>query len=90
MSPTKSDRIELRLTRQQKSEIERAAAISGRSVTDFSVPLLVKEAEQIIRVERDLHMSKESWDAFNEILDRPAKPVSGLADLLKRPSVFED
>ena len=90
MSLTKSDRIELRLTREQKSEIEQAAAISGRSVTDFSVPLLVKEAEQIIRVERDLRMSKKSWDAFNEILDRPAKPVSGLADLLKRPSVFED
>jgi uncharacterized protein (DUF1778 family) len=90
MSNTKSDRIELRLTREQKSEIEQAAAISGRSVTDFSVPLLVKEAEQLIRVERDLQMSKRSWDAFNEILDRPAKPVSGLADLLKRPSVFED
>lgn len=90
MAPTKSDRIELRLTREQKAEIEQAAAISGRSVTDFSVPLLVKEAEQIIRVERELHMSKKSWDAFNEILDRPAKPVSGLADLLKRPSVFED
>lgn len=90
MTITKSDRIELRLTREQKSEIEKAAAISGRSVTDFSVPLLVKEAEQIIRVERELHMSKKSWDAFNEILDRPVKPVSGLADLLKRPSVFED
>lgn len=90
MAPTKSDRIELRLTREQKAEIEQAAAISGRSVTDFSVPLLVKEAEQIIRVERELHMSKKSWGAFNEILDRPAKSVSGLADLLKRPSVFED
>lgn len=90
MALTKSDRIELRLTREQKTEIEQAAAISGRSVTDFSVPLLVKEAEQIIRVERDLQMSKRSWEAFNEILDRPAKPVSGLADLLKRPSVFED
>ena len=90
MSVTKSDRIELRLTRQQKAEIEQAAAISGRSVTDFSVPLLVKEAEEVIRVDRDLRMSKESWDAFNEILDRPAKPVRGLADLLQRQSVFED
>ena len=90
MAVTKSDRIELRLTREQKTEIAQAAAISGRSVTDFSVPLLVKEAEQVIRVERDLHMSKKSWDAFTDILDRPAQPVSGLADLLKRPSVFED
>ncbi|HEY0260117.1 MAG TPA: DUF1778 domain-containing protein, partial [Lacisediminihabitans sp.] len=33
---TKNTRIELRLTGEQKSEIEQAAALSGRSVTDFS------------------------------------------------------
>lgn len=87
---TKSDRLELRLTSDQKSEIEQAAALSGRTVTDFSVSVLVREAEEVIRFERELHLSKKSWDAFNEILDRPAKPVSGLADLLKRPSVFSD
>jgi uncharacterized protein (DUF1778 family) len=90
MAITKSDRLELRLTPAQKSEIEQAAALSGRSVTDFSVPLLVREAGEVIRVERDLRLSKESWDAFNEILDRPARPLTGLADLLTRPSVFED
>ncbi|NEM92311.1 DUF1778 domain-containing protein [Galbitalea soli] len=90
VSATKSSRLELRLTHEQKSEIEQAAAIAGRSVTDFSVPLLVKEAEQVIRIERELSMSKRSWDAFNRILERPARPISGLADLLKRPSVFED
>jgi uncharacterized protein (DUF1778 family) len=91
MAPaTKSDRLELRLTSDQKSEIEQAAALSGRSVTDFSVSVLVREAEEVIRFERELHLSKKSWDAFNEILDRPAKPVAGLADLLKRPSVFSD
>ena len=89
-SPVKSDRIELRLTPAQKCEIEQAAAISGRSVTDFSIPLLVREAGEVIRIQRDLRLSKKSWDAFNAILDRPARPVAGLADLLERRSVFED
>lgn len=89
-NPTKSDRLELRLTRGQKSEIEQAAAISGRTVTDFSVSVLLREAEEVIRFERERQLSKKSWDAFNDILDRPAKPVSGLAGLLKRPSVFSD
>jgi uncharacterized protein (DUF1778 family) len=87
---TKSDRLELRLSSAQKSEIEQAAALSGRTVTDFSVSVLVHKAEEVIRFERELHMSRKSWDAFNEILDRQAKPISGLADLLKRPSVFSD
>lgn len=86
---TKSDRLDLRLTKQHKQEIERAAALSGRSVTDFSVSVLVREAADVIRRERDLAMSLEAWEAFNEILDRPAQPVEKLAALLKRPSVFE-
>ena len=86
----KNERIELRLTAEQKRTIEQAATISGRSVTDFSVPLLVEEASEIIREDRELRMSQEAWEAFNEILNRPAKSLSGLADLLRRPSVFVD
>ncbi|WP_345764890.1 DUF1778 domain-containing protein [Diaminobutyricibacter sp. McL0608] len=51
--------------------MEQAAALSGRSVTDFSVTVLVREAEEVIRFERELRMSRKWWDAFNEILDRP-------------------
>jgi len=87
---TKSDRLDLRLTKQHKREIEQAAALSGRSVTDFSVSVLVKEAAEVIRRERDLAMSLEAWEAFNRVLDRPARPVDNLASLLKRPTVFED
>jgi uncharacterized protein (DUF1778 family) len=87
---TKNDRIELRLTSEQKTEIERAAAIAGTSVTDFSVPLLVRQASEVIRHERELQMSRDAWDAFNLILDAPAKPLAGLADLLQRESVFRD
>jgi uncharacterized protein (DUF1778 family) len=86
----KSDRLELRLTSDQKKDIEQAAALSGRSVTDFSVSLLVQEAGEVIRQDRELTISKRAWDSFNEILDAPAKPLSGLADLLRRPSVFRD
>ena len=86
----KQERIELRLTEDQKRTIEQAATISGRTVTDFSVPVLVEQATEVIRQDRELHMSAEAWEAFNEILERPAASVSGLADLLSRPSVFTD
>lgn len=86
----KNERIELRLTAEQKRTIEQAATISGRSVTDFSVPLLLEEAREIIREDRELHMSQDAWEAFNEILNRPAQSLAGLADLLRRPSVFVD
>lgn len=86
----KSDRIEIRLTADQKRTIEQAATIAGRSVTDFSVPLLVDEATEVIRQDRELRMSAQAWDTFNEILDRPAKPITELAELFRRTSVFID
>lgn len=86
----KNHRIEIRLTADQKRTIEQAATISGRSVTDFSVPLLVDEATEVIRQDRELRMSAQAWDTFNEILDRPAKPIAELAELFRRPSVFID
>ena len=87
---SKSSRLEVRLTSEQKLEIERAAALSGRTVSEFSVGVLVREAEEIIDADRQLRLSKQSWVEFNDILDRPARPVSGLADLLSRPSVFSE
>jgi uncharacterized protein (DUF1778 family) len=89
-STTKSDRLDLRLTAQHKREIERAAALSGRSVTDFSVTVLVREAAEVIQRERELALSAEAWAAFTAVLDRPARPVEKLAALLKRPSIFDE
>ncbi len=85
---TKNDRLDLRLTQQQKHEIERAAAISGRTVTDSSVAALVKEAAEVIAHERDLVMSEQAWQAFTAVIERPARSIEGFAELLKRPSIF--
>lgn len=90
VAPRKSDRLDLRLTPEQKHEIEAAAAISGRSITDFSVSVLVEHAEDTIRREREIAMSDKSFAAFSAVLDRPARSVAGLADLLARPTVFVD
>ena len=86
----KDDRLELRLTRAQKREIELAAASTGRSVTEFAVPLLVESARETIRSERELAMSSAAWSEFNAVLDREARSLDGLAELLRRPSVFVD
>lgn len=91
MTPAlKDERIELRLTAEQKLTIEQAATISGRSLTEFSVPLLLEQASDIIRLDRELHLSADAWDEFNRVLDRPAQSIEGLAALLSRPSVFTD
>jgi uncharacterized protein (DUF1778 family) len=89
-SVLKNERLELRLTAEQKRTIEQAATIAGRSITDFSVPVLIDQAMEVIREDRELHVSQETWEALNEILNRTAKAIPELAELLRRPSVFTD
>jgi uncharacterized protein (DUF1778 family) len=86
----KDKRLELRLAGSQKALIEKAAALSGRSVSDFSSDVLTERAEEVIRHERELRVDAEAFDAFNAILDRPARSIDALADLLQRPSIFVD
>lgn len=89
-SPLKDKRIELRATGAQKDAIEAAAAIEGRSVTDFSLAVLTERAEEIIQRDHELRVSAEAFDRFAEALDRPAQSVAGLRELLARPTIFRD
>ncbi|WP_341947234.1 DUF1778 domain-containing protein [Microbacterium sp. LWH11-1.2] len=89
-SPLKDRRIELRVTSAQKAAIEEAAALQGRSVTDFSAETLVARADEVIQRDRQLRVDAIRFDAFLEVLDRPAQSLDGLRSLLTRGSVFVD
>lgn len=90
MTTKKDARIELRVTREQKDAIEAAAAIEGRTVTDFSANLLTARAAEIIEQDRELHISAAQFEKFLAILEQPAKTVDGLRELMSRKSVFVD
>lgn len=87
---TKDKRLELRVTGEQKELIAQAAALEGRSVTDFSTLALTEHAHEVIRREHQVRLDAETFDAFLEELDRPSQVSTGLADLLRRPTVFRD
>lgn len=89
-APLKDKRIELRVTAAQKETVEAAAALEGRTVSEFSSDALLERAQDVIRRERQLRVEAEHLDEFLTILDRPARGLDGLRDLLARPSVFVD
>ncbi|WP_375399300.1 DUF1778 domain-containing protein [uncultured Amnibacterium sp.] len=86
--PIKTQRLELRLTDDQKMDIERAAAIAGRTVTDFSVSVLTEEAAEVLRRDHELTLPKTAWDEFGRAIEQPARPLKAFAELLRRDSVF--
>lgn len=89
-TPLKNARIEFRVTAAQKAAIETAAAIEGRSVTDFSADALTERAEQVIQRDRNVRIQAEVFDAFVAVMERPARNVEGLRELMTRKPVFVD
>jgi uncharacterized protein (DUF1778 family) len=89
-STAKSARLDFRVTAEQKATIEEAAAIEGRSLTDFSASTLVERAQEIIQRDRRLRVDAVRFDAFVEVMDRPPRSVAGLRELLTRETVFVD
>lgn len=78
------------MTTEQKQAIEAAAAIEGRTLTDFSADVLVERANEIIQQERRLRIEAARFDAFAKIMDEPARTIDGLRELMGRKSLFVD
>ena len=80
MSALKKQRIDLRLTDDDKSIIEEAAAMSNQSITQFMVSSASERAVKVIEQHRRLVLSEESWNLVMEAISNPPVPN----DKLKR------
>ena len=72
-------RFDMRINAQAKTMIERAALITGQTLTDFAISNLVQSAMETIERYEKLILSNRDRDRFLAALDRPAKPLPALA-----------
>ncbi len=80
----KSERLEARVTTDQKAILQHAAALRGLSLTDFLVTSAQSAAENIIREHDIITLSARDSAAFAEALLNPGKPNVALQDALAR------
>jgi uncharacterized protein (DUF1778 family) len=81
--------LSMRLSDADIAIIDRAASLLGRSRTELMRDAAVRAAEEVIMENTVIRMSPEGFTAFVELLDRPAKPVPEMVELLKRPAPWE-
>jgi uncharacterized protein (DUF1778 family) len=72
--PSRSKRLEARVTAEQKRLIERAAEIQGTSLTDFVVHKLQEAAMETIQQFDTLHLRDEDRKVFFHALLNPPEP----------------
>jgi uncharacterized protein (DUF1778 family) len=70
----KRERLEARVTSEQKALFQRAADLQGRSLTDFVVSALHDAAEDAIRSHHVLTLSAHDSRIFAEALMNPPEP----------------
>ena len=80
----RAERLEARVTAEQKSLIERAAALQGRTLTDFVLTSAQDAARRAIEEHQQFELSVRDSEAFVDALLNP-KPVNDrLRDTVRR------
>lgn len=77
----RDSRLELRVTKSEKEAIERAAALSGSSTTDFVRSTMLAASERAVQAHETLALTSEGAAAFVEAITNPPGPSENLRAL---------
>lgn len=71
-------RLDIRLNAQAKDKIERAAAVSHQSVTDFVVTSLLRASEEALERQHIINLTNRDRDLFLAALETDVRPNRAL------------
>lgn len=86
---TRSEKLDLRLTRHAKHALQAAAAVAHRSVSEFVLESALARADEALADRRSFGLSASQWKAFLTALDAPTRSLPHLERLLKEPGFFD-
>lgn len=86
---TRTEKLDLRLTKSAKRILHSAAQAERRSVSDFVLESALARAAEALPDRQRFGLNAKQWKAFQAALDAPPKPAPRLGKLLNEPSVFE-
>lgn len=78
------ERLEARISPEQKDLFKRAADLEGRTLTDFIVSCVVQEARRVVRENEIIKLSERDQQVFVESLLNPPPPNEALIAAMKR------
>lgn len=76
------DRLNLRLGRDAKRKLERAAAYSDKTLTDFVIDVALQRADAIVRENEVITLTHAEWARFQDLLLNPPEPNKRLKKAL--------
>jgi len=86
---TRTEKLDLRLTRNAKRALQAAAAVAHRSVSEFVLESALARADETLADRCTFTLNASQWKTFLEALDAPARPLPHLERVLKEPGFFD-
>jgi len=78
----KQERMHIRLDTPSKQKLERAAAYTHKSLSEFVLGQALHAAEEVIHEHETLKLNEADWEAFLDALESPPKPNAKLKQAL--------
>jgi uncharacterized protein (DUF1778 family) len=88
-SKIRGENINLRVSRGQKSLIDRAAQVLGRNRSDFMLDTACREAEGVLLDRRYFALPEEEFRRFTAMLDKPPASNPRLVRLLRTKAPWD-
>ncbi len=87
---SRTARFGFRATLQQEALLRKAAKITGRNITQFVLTSACEAAENALCDQRIFFADNESFQTFQDILERPAQVKPKLRELMKSRAPWEE
>ncbi|HAT8499252.1 TPA: DUF1778 domain-containing protein [Vibrio vulnificus] len=88
MSALKKERVELRVTAEEKRALEEAALLSNTTVSRFIAETVAQRVESVIAEQKRLLVAHEQWESVMYALQNPVEPTELMKEILS--SSMED
>ncbi|MFV2056680.1 MAG: DUF1778 domain-containing protein [Thiohalomonadales bacterium] len=75
---TKQERIHIRLDALSKQKLERAAAYTQKSLSEFVLSQAMDAANEVIHEQETLTLNQADWEVFLDALESPPAPNARL------------
>ena len=79
----------IRVRREDRDLIDRAAEQLGKSRSEFVLETVRREAQTVLADQTVFHLDAKQWKAFMAALDAPPKDNPGLRDLFSRKAPWD-
>jgi uncharacterized protein (DUF1778 family) len=87
---TRSERLEVRTTKDERALIDRAVAEKGTDLTEFVISNLTLAARRVLADRAEFVLDSDSAEAWEAVNRRRARDLPGLRRLMERPSPFTE